>query len=608
MTRNTPVRFLRACGIVLRAGWHRGCVRLFGREIRPPYLAAGDLTSAERSLFRTESVAHPTAKNPPLRDFPSLPPQVLEWAREKRREFEAMLREGACHDADPEAAWTLHQMGWLFVLTLAGPSAISPREVNGLMEAWLARFGHAPGDPSWRSYSISERVCHWLNIIELFPDLPVIPPLADSIGRQVSHLTRRLEEYCDGTTNNHIVNNGRALYRAGRFLGCEQIFKLGQQILIHEADRRVTREGFLDEGSSHYQLLIAKNYMETLRAAEGSGDQELIEALREPVAAMLRACAHLRDNQAPEEWHIPYFGDISPDLPPALFGADLFFWTAAERCARGEGASLSFLVPWFGRGGPRDKNSTFGRPGWHVFPRSGYYRWNGPRFSVWWHVRPSGAPRQHAHNDWGSFQLNLGGQPVIIDPGRPTYRQSSDVSDKRLTLEQNSVMIDVFEQAVPMKRNLFDPEYLNARSNVCWSEDGESAELSMAFRGYERLRSPLTHTRTFRMNSHALEIHDHLDAQGSHQAVAAFHLHPAIRCEEVRPGHFMLVPPQGSPFHLALEPKGLGKAMVKRGGPYDVPGGFCSTQYGTPHVTTSIFAQYEASFPARLNHVLSFSS
>jgi len=576
----------RAVAVWARRRWGRPAVV-------PDYLSAAEIRAA------CEPWAPPAGPPAPSRVPPAdVPKSLREWAEGYEDRFRRFLGGSLQRSADPEDYWTLHQFGWLLALVLAG-DAVSAEQAREYAGRWIASLGGAVEDPAWRTFSISERLSNWTHIFQLVDPGPLWPALCENMRAQAIHLAGRLEGQVEGGgANNHLINNGRGLYLAGRVLGLEGLTRIGRTILLREAERQITRDGFLDEGSSHYQLIVTKDYLEALAAARASGDAEM-EVLAPRLAAMLRACAFFRDDLV-EEWPIPFIGDISPDPPPGFFGTATRFWDLARRASSRAGLVVDTSVPWFAARDGADGAPGPTAPGWLSYPDSGYYRWNGARYVAWSHARRRGAPRRHAHNDWGSFEVHVGGEPIVIDPGRESYRDRETGYDCRLTLAQNAVAVDGFEQAVYLKRDLFVPEYLDGGADVECQGGGEAGRLSIRIRGYERLQEPVVHTRTFFLDRDGMTVADAFAGRGEHTLTAAFHLHPDVQCAADGDCAFRLATQHGKRIRLALTPGGA--LSLKRGGSPATPGGYCSTEYGTRRETTTIFAEYRQALPLTLEH------
>jgi heparinase II/III-like protein len=570
--------------------------RSAGRLVIPEYLGPRANGRPVPPAGETEALWPGGGRGASDRDPVRLSEEIRAWAQGYAERYRDWILGRAAGSRDPEVHWTTHQFGWLFARALTSDGESAAREAREALGAWIEKMGRRRDDPSWRSFSISERIVNWSYLLQLLGRRAWPDGAGASLDAQASHLAAHLECYADGSTNNHLINNGRALYVAGVLLGREDHRDMGRSILIEEMARQFTADGFLDEGSSHYQLIFTRAYLDALYLARAAGDSSLLEALVEPTTAALRASAHFADPAAPPAWLIPLVGDISPDPPPGLFDPSMRFWDLAREAALGR--AVDFSVPWYARG----SGDGAGRPGgWSCHPRSGHYRFDGPRYRLWWHARRGGLHRRHSHNDWGSFQLHLRGEPILVDPGRETYLQDGRVHDGRRTLAQNAAQIDGLEQAVVRRRDLFLPRYLADGAEVRWEEEGGGGSIAFEIQCYRRLRRPVVHTRTFTLAPAGVDITDRLDGQGRHRAIIAFHLHPEVSCR--RAGERLLLgTPRGA--SLELRPALGGRIETKTGGDPRQPGGYSSNAYGRRIETTTVFASYVADVPRTLTHTI----
>lgn len=126
----------------------------------------------------------------------------------------------------------------------------------------------------------------------------------------------------------------------------------------------------------------------------------------------------------------------------------------------------------------------------------------------------------HTHNDKLSFDLVLGEDDVIVDPGAYIYTPDPVKSNEfRSTIKHNTVVVDNEEQNGITPNNVFLATK-NSRStrfrmlsDSC--VDGE----------YITFKGSLTHSRKFEINNSSLLITDFLHKTGGkHQAVFSFHL------------------------------------------------------------------------------------
>src|SRR5690606_15729932 len=135
-----------------------------------------------------------------------------------------------------------------------------PAWLTLLWQAWAERFGRPDDGWAWHPYSAAERV---VNILD-FAQRRGLPAPADHtaalLARHAPAIAERLEYFGEHHTSNHLSNNGRGLYRLGLALGLPAATEMGMRILLAEAERIFAPSGVLREGSSHYHLLLTRNY------------------------------------------------------------------------------------------------------------------------------------------------------------------------------------------------------------------------------------------------------------------------------------------------------------------------------------------------------------
>jgi hypothetical protein len=124
----------------------------------------------------------------------------------------------------------------------------------------------------------------------------------------------------------------------------------------------------------------------------------------------------------------------------------------------------------------------------------------------------------HSHNDKLSFELHLGGEPVIVDPGSPVYaRDPAQRNAYRSTRAHNCVEVDGLEQAELDPSRLFAlPEGSRARAERF--EAGPDADvLETSHTGYTRLAPGLVVRRALTLDkrSPALLVHDAVEGEGT---------------------------------------------------------------------------------------------
>lgn len=131
----------------------------------------------------------------------------------------------------------------------------------------------------------------------------------------------------------------------------------------------------------------------------------------------------------------------------------------------------------------------------------------------------------HTHNDKLSFELTLGPDDIIIDPGAYIYTPQPEKSNEfRSTIKHNTIVVDGEEQNIITPQNVFlvtknsRATQFDLLSDVCLV--GE----------YKSFEGGLNHHRIFKIDAGAVEITDQLSKAGTgHRAVLSFHLAPQVK-------------------------------------------------------------------------------
>lgn len=292
--------------------------------------------------------------------------------------------------ADIEQLLALHRFAWA---DFAGPEWTA-----AIWQEWLKRFAEPDASWAWHPYTAAERAIHLLDFAERH-GLP--EPYADSwnaLALHASAIAQRLEYFGPHYTGNHLANNGRGLLRIGTALGWTDAAELGARILLEEASRIFGPSSVLIEGSTHYHLLLARNYGQ---AAEWAKKSNLSQALA--LQAIASSTCHAAGGLF-LSGGLPLIGDISPDLPPSELSGD-FTRTDADLSA----------------------------DGWHRFESCDW--------SLMLYAPPDGwVPMPgHGHQDLGSFELHWQGVPLIVDPGRGAYGEVGEAALYRSAQVHNGI-------------------------------------------------------------------------------------------------------------------------------------------------------------------------
>ncbi|CAN0474281.1 unnamed protein product [Laminaria digitata] len=375
---------------------------------------------------------------------------------------------------------------------------LDPAWVALLWQSWVGGFGEDRSGWPWHAYTAAERA---INIID-FSRRFGMPGERDAtialLARHAEIIRDGLEYFGDHYTSNHLSNNGRGLLRIGTALGLKNYADTGAKIMVAEAGRIFGRSGALREGSTHYHLLVTRNYIDAwLDARAGAVDQAVM--LREIAARALSVIPGLALPGG-----LPLVGDISPDVTPAYLGHLIGLnrpdgWPANLPASRQRDA-LSFL-----REIPPISPDRLADDGWHRFGRN---EWQALSF-----VPPDGWPPMpgHGHQDLGSFELHDGTIPVIVDPGRGSY------ADPRYedAAVHNGVTIDG-RSPMPVNRpyyaDAFRGRVVADRPEMQRTRDGRL----LCNAGFGYLKALSSVQREWRFTASRVEILDRVEGRGKH--------------------------------------------------------------------------------------------
>ncbi|MGH6661729.1 MAG: hypothetical protein ACREB6_09320, partial [Rhodospirillales bacterium] len=270
---------------------------------RPPYLSGPAVDAGE---------SRPPKPWPPLAAVPPVEPITLPLPGLK-----LTLRPGDERGvfkrafADVETLLALHRFAWL---PLVDDGKVKNSWAQALWSEWRQSFasGSAEQKPgwAWHPYTAAERAC---NLLDLAATAGLPGPVADTtrlLDRHIGAIFERLEYFGDHDTSNHLANDGRGIFRVALALGRGGWADIGARILIEEAARILLPSGVLREGSSHYHLLIARNYADAWLAARAYGHRAE-PTLKSIAARALAVAPHLMLPGG-----LPLIGDVSPDCPP----------------------------------------------------------------------------------------------------------------------------------------------------------------------------------------------------------------------------------------------------------------------------------------------------
>ncbi|MBI2552402.1 alginate lyase family protein [Candidatus Uhrbacteria bacterium] len=421
---------------------------------------------------------------------------------------------------DPEQTMSLHRWHWLIYDEMDNEQGVT------LMRSWLSAMRPVPEGISGTTYTTGERM---VNALLFFAQQRSETPkdISAALLEMAYHVARHLEYHGTRGTGNHVVNNARALFFAGQMLKAKELSDLAFAIVKDALPWLVTEDGFLREESSHYHLLFTRWILEMYELAQETGHQEMEMCLAPWVKKLAERCWFFLVEDTDGHWQIPLIGDVSPDCTPE--------WL------------IHYLMPLIGSPSPQPSpikgEVVNGNPpplvggargGWQAFPESGWFRLNHGVHTLFWHIPQACMIHRasHGHADVCSFVFFASGVPVVIDPGRPTYKASDPLyiysggasAHTSLTIDSLGPFLYDRAQKFPafyQKRNVF----------AQWQKIGDQFVFSISHTGFLRIQGDMIkHTRRFKVqcNRPAFEVEDELYGARAHAVETFFHFAPGI--------------------------------------------------------------------------------
>ena len=384
-------------------------------------------------------------------------------------------------------------------------------EVEGAVRQAARWWQTAPArvDPAWEPYSAAERVA---NLVVLLAARPSARRYIDARDLraflEVSErwISGHLEYYGPRRTNNHILNDARALIIAGAVLENPSAVLQGLELFGRMGRELFQAGGFLRERSAHYHVVVANWLLDAVHfgrfAAQSMvGARAPLEGLEELASRALSAVTAL-GSWATGDCLI---GDISPDAPPDL---------SLARLRRLYGASL-----------PRSPAPSAGR-------QIDDWVFLGDRdqkvAACTIHGRFPVAVPTHGHNDVTHFVWRHKDVSVLVDAGRARYTKD-DVSLAQSGAEGHNVLL--IDGMGPLAESLVDGGlwHLTPYSNALITTRVEGRSLAVSHDGFRRLGRLGTATRLVRLTDEGLIVEDRLEGKGTVTVDRLWHFAPSLR-------------------------------------------------------------------------------
>jgi hypothetical protein len=474
--------------------------------------------------------------------------------------------------SDPEDYLAAHRWGMLTDSLLA--RSVDWQERLAECVRWIEDHPDK-ADPAWESYSSCERVANllvFLAAMQATPHAASVPRqlptfLQDSLG----WILRNLEYYGPSETNNHIINNARAVVMAGVALGDSTALAAGMQIFRRCLPGLIMDGGFLRERSSHYQVIVLSWVLDAwwflgVREDPGTEDRQFLGAhVERMIAATSMICE--RGTRL-----LSLIGDVSPDLTPAQSLARLTllypdFWPPSQEVPAGARVTDG----WF-----------------RITSGESLILGNFPAGSF-----PARFPT-HGHGDLTSFAWLHGGREILVDCGRYRYTPDAISAFQKCASAHNLPLVNGLAplcESLVAGGNWWPLPYAEARLEASVSGAG----VLLAHDGFARATPVRDHKRSLRLEQAALVIEDNFVGTGKVEVGFCWHFGDGFDTFDTQS-----LAVSGSDGRIGIKVEGVAGAVhaaivlsAARG-----QGGWISRAYGHKQPALGICLRWEVNLPA----------
>jgi heparinase II/III-like protein len=462
---------------------------------------------------------------------------------------------------DPKVVWELNRHSHLITLGqaywLTGENRFAAAFVSHV-SAWIDANPVGMGVNWASSLEVAFRSIAWLWALGMCADSSEVAP--DFFARMLKSLIahgRHIEKYLSYyfSPNTHLTGEALGLFYLGMALPELKLAKgwrnLGLQILLDQATKQIREDGVHFEQSSYYHRYTTDFYLHLFaltRAAGGVIDRETETIIRLQLESMLdylmwitrpdgsspfigdddggrlikltdRAANDFRDTLAVGA---QFFNRGDWKYVAGKATAEMLWMTGPEGLERYDGLRTET---------PREISRGFRSSGYFVM-RDG---WRRDSSFVLIDCGPHGAAvgAGHAHSDALSIEFASRGVTWLVDPGAFVYAANAKIRDEfRSTAAHNTITVDDHPQSIPS--NPFSWRMVATCRLHEFAEHNGGLFFKGSHDAYERLRDPVTHTRSvqyFKGDPGAdlperLIVRDRFTAKEHHRYLIRYHFAP----------------------------------------------------------------------------------
>lgn len=464
-------------------------------------------------------------------------------------------------EADIKVPWELSRCQHLPALGMAyaaSERAVYAADAAGEIDDWIVHNPPGYGVNWVCTMDVAIRAVNWLWTYHLVAPAEAVSDafLIRFLGSLLAHgrhIRSNIELYRGGITTNHTLADFVGLFYLGLLIpGIREAADwaaTGRDGIESCMRMQVHRDGAHFENSIAYHRLVLEMFLGSYVLGERNG-VTFSDSFRRSLERMLEFTYHY----IRPDGHAPLIGDSddgrlqilsqyfdwAPQDHRYLLGVGAAVFDRGDFASASKGAPGSVEEAMWMLGPERAPRALTGerKPRTsRAFPFSGRYVFRaGTNYGIVSadEVGTAGMGN-HKHNDIFSFELAVGGVPIVVDPGSFLYTSDSKWRDYfRSTAAHNTLRVDGREQ------NEFTGPFgmaANARVQVgTWRMTKKVDVFEAEHTGYTRLQSPVRHRRSvvFSKEPFAWVVLDTLVGHGDHHVDSSLHFAPGGEPLDVR--------------------------------------------------------------------------
>ncbi|WP_138991440.1 heparinase II/III family protein [Larkinella sp. C7] len=340
-------------------------------------------------------------------------------------------------------------------------------------------------------YPVSLRIINWIRFLShhqlRLSDIDI------HLQAQVRLLQGRLEYHLSG---NHLLENGFALLLGSLYFQDRRLYTKAIHLVQSELTKQLLQDGAHYERSPMYHQIILDRLLDTCQALQKDdwhADRDADGFLLERARRMLDWLVTITFSNGA----IPLMNDAADEMAP----------TTAQLRAKAEQIGI--------------------KPQRTGLSDSGFRHFLTPKYEIVANVGTIGPAHQpgHAHADAFHFELQVHGQPVLVDSGTSTYEINARRQWERSTAAHNTVQVFDADSS-----EVWGGFRVGQRATVTVLEETPTL-IRAQHDGFQHLG--LRHERQWVVAPDRLTIMDRIDDGPT--AVARFYLAPGVRPLVVNP-------------------------------------------------------------------------